>query len=127
MIESLSASMSSVGYDIAFFFRGLAGNQLLFGFLLGMMTTVFITGFILTENPRHIPMMLRYSQLNSYRRINEHRARRHRAKHGDHPPYTDLAFEEFVKIYIRVRVLFLLAFLFAAALVILSLLKIPSG
>ena len=74
-------------------------NKGFIGFLIGILVTALTTSFILTEDPRHIPLILRYSSLESFSRIAE------RHENGTY----NLAFKSFLKMYLCVRVLFLIA------------------
>ena len=83
------------------------------GFLVGTVITVLLVGFILSKNPLHIPMILRYSRAESFQRIAD------RNQSGTF----DRSFSEFVKVYSQVRALFLIAFISFCLMVVVIVLK----
>ncbi len=88
----------AIARDIALFVSDISQNSFVLGFTLGAIVTALITGFILSENPRHIPLILRYSKKDSYAHI---------TKRNQHHHYNS-SFEEFVKVYSRIRIVFYL-------------------
>lgn len=87
--------------DIRLFIGDIIHNKLVLGFLGGIVVASLVVGFVLTKNPKNIPIMLRYSMTESFDRISR------RDKNGTY----QLAFSNFIKIYSQVRILFLIAFI----------------
>jgi len=80
----------------------VAENNQLIGFFIGFVIAVLITGFILTKNPRHIPLILRYSTTESFARI---------ANQGKHSKVYYTEFSHFLKVYTQVRIVFYVSFI----------------
>ena len=76
-------------------------DKLFAGFIAGVFSTMIMTGFIITKDPRHIPLILRYSVHESFMRVAP----------KDSRGVIQMAFIEFLKIYTQVRALFLVAFI----------------
>lgn len=101
MSENLQLGILALTTDMRLFFLSLFQNNVFLGFLLGLVIALLITGFILTQNPRNIPTMLRYSSFDSFQRISS------RAKDGTY----DMAYSAYLKMYSQIRMLFLIAFI----------------
>lgn len=86
--------------DVALFVSSVLANKLFTGFAVGMLVSVLLTGFIITKDPRRIPLILRYSSMESFQKI---------APRRNNGVY-DMAFIRFLKMYTQVRTLFLMAF-----------------
>jgi len=100
MQENFIQGIIAIARDLKLFFLSLLVNKLFMGFLVGIVMTVLLVGFLLSKNPRHIPMILRYSSAESFQRISE------RNSNGTF----DKSFSQFGKIYSQIRALFLIAF-----------------
>lgn len=98
MTNFLSALRAS-GHDIFLFMSSLLHNPYLLGFLLGLLVSTLVGGLLLSRNPKHIPLILRYSAEESFRHI---------TKRGHHHMYNN-SFDEFVTIYLYTRTLFWIA------------------
>ncbi|MFH1789967.1 MAG: hypothetical protein ABH832_02780 [bacterium] len=98
--------------DMGLFFDNLFHNHGFLGFMAGIIIAVVVIGFILTKNPKHIPIILKYSEVESFQRI------AHRDKNGTYLQ----AFSNFVTLYTRVRTLFLTAFIALSAMIITAML-----
>lgn len=82
------------------FFTSINNGRLL-GFLAGAFLTITIAIFVLTENPSHLPIILRYSSTDSFQKI---------APKAEDGSYT-IGFTGFLKLYTQVRTLSLVAFI----------------
>lgn len=96
-INGLQALISTVRLSL----YTLLSSNVLIGFLGGMIITTLVILFILTKDPRRIPLILRFSAADSFQRI---------AKKNKNGTY-QLAFINFVKIYSQVRILSLVSFI----------------
>ncbi|MCX6781475.1 MAG: hypothetical protein NT003_05190 [Candidatus Magasanikbacteria bacterium] len=88
-------------------------SELLIGFILGFLFATVLAGFTLSINPRHVPLILRYSILDSFQKISVHDSKRYGR--------FELEFNHFIKIYFAIRLAFTLIFLMAGAVVIASI------
>ncbi|HLD30980.1 MAG TPA: hypothetical protein VJB41_02155 [Patescibacteria group bacterium] len=91
----------ALGKDISLFLLSLALNKTFIGFVFGVIIAVIISGLVITKNPKHIPLILRYSSAECFEKI---------AKRNKSGIY-QMAFTNFIKIYTRVRTLFFMAFI----------------
>lgn len=111
MVTSIHSNFSwgliSVSSDLKFFFTNVLGSVSIVSFLFGFLISVLIIGFIITENPKHLPIILRYSLFDSFNKI----ATCDRGGTFKEP------YSKFVKLYTRVRFFFL-----ASVLVFVSIL-----
>jgi len=85
----------------------ILSDKLFLGFLTGACMTLLVTGFILSKDPRHVPLILRYSLHDSFLKIAPR----------DHRGVIQMAFSEFIHIYTQIRILFLLSFIAFCAMV----------
>ncbi len=91
--------IAAIGKHIALYLESIFHNSSFLGFILGVFVTTVLIGFVLTENPTHIPLMLRYSSFVSFHKIN-----------ARHPNGTfSMAYTTFVNLYTKIRILFLVA------------------
>lgn len=101
----------AIMFDMQLFFGGVMTSPGLLGFIGGIIISSLIAGLILSRNPRHIPLILRYSSEESFGKI----VARNQHHHYDH------SFAEFIKVYTRIKILFYVSFT-ALCLVILAIL-----
>ena len=87
--------------DFRLFFMSLLANKLFLGFASGVLFSVLLTGFVISRDPRRIPLILRYSSDESFQKI---------APRDANGMFT-LAFTNFLKIYTQIRTLFFVAFI----------------
>ncbi len=85
--------------DIGLFFSTLFSNSTITGFGTGIIVSTIVTGFILTKDPRRIPLILRYSSAELFQKINP------QAPNGVYR----VSFLQFLKLYTLIRILFLIA------------------
>ncbi len=85
--------------EITLFLFALVGNRMLVGFLLGAVIAILVVGFILTKNPKHIPVILRYSSAESFQKI---------VRRNGEGTY-QVPYSNFIKLHARIRTLFLMA------------------
>lgn len=104
------------GKDMGMFFTNLIYNKSFTGFIAGIFVTTLIIGFILTKNPRHIPIILRYSEVESFQRL---------AQRDENGTYRQ-AFSAFVRIYTRVRTLFVMSFIIFIVMIITAMINYTS-
>ncbi|MFH1291574.1 MAG: hypothetical protein ABIH87_00005 [bacterium] len=104
-------SMLSSGKDVGLFFINIFHNKSFLGFVGGLFLAVLVIGFILTKNPRHLPIILRYSDVESFEKI---------AKRDKNGTYLT-AFSSFLKIYTRTRTLFLMSFIVFITMIITAM------
>ncbi len=91
--------LAALGNYIKIYLDSLLHNQTLIGFAGGVVMSCLITGFVLTKDPRHLPLMLRYSGAESFQRIHARNPQGSYTK-----PYI-----EFLNLYTQVRLLALVA------------------
>lgn len=87
--------------DIHLFMSSILNNSSFLGFVTGFLITVLVVGYILTRNPKNIPIILRYSAMQSFQKIAP------RDKNGTY----SIAFSDFVRVYTQVRTLFFISFI----------------
>jgi len=98
--------------DMRLFIMDMLYNKSLVGFITGIIVATLITGLIITKNPKHIPLILRYSTSESFQKI---------AKRDRNGTY-QLAFTNFVKMYTQTRTLFFVSFIALCVVVITTIL-----
>lgn len=101
MLNNFFLGLTAIIHDIRLFFDENLHNSAVLGFTAGLFTTVLVVGFIITKNPHHIPIILRYSSFESFQKI---------AARDSSGTFKD-SFSNFVKIYTQVRMLFLMTFI----------------
>ncbi len=89
--------------DMRVFLQSFIYNKGLVGFVFGIFIAATVTAFILTKDPRALPIMLRYSQMDSFMKVVEKKKKR--KKEGT----ITLPFSKFIKVYTQVRMLFFVA------------------
>jgi hypothetical protein len=89
--------------EIKMFFSSVILNSMFSGFLVGSLVTIIIIGFVLSQNPNHLPLILRYSCPNGFNKL--------LGWHKDRNTICPLTYEAYEKIHARVRVLFLSSFI----------------
>ncbi len=75
-------------------------NNTLLGFFYGITLALLISGFIITKNPNHIPIILKYSATDAFKKINTQN------KSGIYSNN----FSKFISLYNNTRALLLVAF-----------------
>ena len=98
------------------FLNELFRSDLLVGFILGFLFATILGGFILTINPRHVPMILRYSISECFQKIDSHDKKRY--------GYCSMNFDHFLKVYFAIRLTFTLVFVVAGVVLIFSMSKV---
>lgn len=89
---------SAVKTESVIFLKQLMSDNLFIGFLAGAVALIFVVGFVLSKDPRHIPFILRYSFPECFVRVRAHYAKCQRE--------CLLSVEQFNQVYLRVRILF---------------------
>ncbi len=87
--------------EMGMFVTSVASDKLFLGFITGALLSMLVSGFVVSQNPRHIPLILRYSLYDSFIRLAP----------KDRRGVVKMAFSEFIKIYAQTRALFLIAFI----------------
>lgn len=111
MVQNFYFAFLALARDIKIEVSTLFTNKLFIGFLFGFIIAIFILALIVSENPRHIPILLRYDQCKSFEKIH---------KLNTKFQY-DQSFCSFVKKYHTVRTSFYLVVLFFSLALIGSL------
>ncbi len=75
----------------------LFSSDFAIGFLLGIIASTLITGFVLTRDARHIPIILKYPSEESFEKVLTYTSGK-----------THKTYEEFLLVYTIIRSLFLL-------------------
>lgn len=65
------ASLTAITNDIHVVILNIIFEKLFWAFAAGVLLSTLTTAFILTKNPRHIPLILRYSKAESFQRIGQ--------------------------------------------------------
>lgn len=91
----------AISNDIRLFMNSILHNSSFLGFIAGFLITVLVVGYILTKNPKNIPVILRYNAMQSFQKIAP------RDKNGTY----NIAFSDFVRMYTQVRTLFFISFI----------------
>lgn len=99
MSDNLSFGILAIVKSISLFLTNLVDNRTFIGFASGIFISVIVTGFILTENPEHLPVILRYSSADSFEKL---------VPRDESGTYVK-SFSSFSKVHSQVRTLFLLA------------------
>lgn len=89
--------------DMRIFLQSMVYNKGMMGFLFGVFMAIIIAAFVMTKDPRAIPLILRYSQMDSFMKVVEKQKKK--KKEGT----ITLSFSKFVKVYTQIRLLFLIA------------------
>lgn len=95
-------SIYAIIKDMRIFFQAMLFNKGIIGFILGIFVTVAVASFVLTKDVKAIPLILRYSQMDSFLKLVEKRKKRE--KEGT----ILLSFSKFLKVYTQIRLLFLI-------------------
>lgn len=111
-LDNFISGISANSADMRLFLDTTLHNKGVLGFVFGLFTTVIVIGFIITKNPKHIPIILRYSTIESFQHISER----------DTTGTYQMAFSKFVKIYTEIRTLFAVAFISFCVMIITILL-----
>ena len=111
-MSNFQYGITAMSKEVALFLSTLVHNELVSGFLFGMILTLVIVGFILTKNPLHIPKILRYSELESFQQIAQRDAK------GTY----QMSYTEFIRMHSVIRAVFLIAFALFCAMIIVILL-----
>lgn len=98
MENNFTLGLSATTNEISLFMDSIIHNKSLLGFLFGLVIAALITGFIITKNPKHIPIILKYSSMDAFQKISK------RDKNGTYK----MAFTKFLKIYTQMRMLTLM-------------------
>ncbi len=103
-----SASAATANVHAAFLtFVYLFNDPLFIGFIIGILVSMLILGFMLSKNPRAIPFVMRYSFPECFHRANEHFSKK--------KIVCEISVVQFHKVYVRIRILFLLGILLVIA------------
>lgn len=108
MDSNFTLGIVAIAKDIALFAGNIFTNTQILGFLVGFVISVLATGFILSKNPRHLPIILKYSMLESFERIVKR----------EHPRLQHASFENFIKMYVEIRTIFFVALISFCIMVI---------
>ena len=101
MIDNFTYGIVALGKDAHIFLGSIFSNSLFSGFLAGCFLTLIVVGFILSEDPKHIPIMLRYSCETGYQKISQ----------KDGSSTCIFSYAQYEKIHNRVRILMFGSFL----------------
>lgn len=112
MLENLNLALLSIANDIKFQIELLVHNEFVIGFFLGLMVAIFISAFIITEDPRHLPIMLLYNKHKSFEKIMN--------KKSDSKNDCDHSFCQFARTYYRAKDIVYLSFIFFCLAIIVS-------
>jgi len=93
--------------NFGLFFNSLFHNNLFLGFIGFIFITVIVVAFILAKNPKHIPLILRFSKTDSFQRI------AHRDKNGTYLT----SYSKFLKMHVYIRTLFYTASIIFIAII----------
>jgi hypothetical protein len=105
----------AIANDTHLFMGDIFHNSLFLGFITGFIVTVLVIGYVLTKNPRHIPIILRYNAIQSFQKIAP------RDKNGTY----SIAFSDFIRVYTEVRTIFFIAFISFCVMVSTILITTP--
>ena len=98
MKENFLFGIKALSNDIDLFMTDLLHNKTTLGFAFGLLIATLVAGLIITRNPKHIPIILRYSSMEAFQKISK------RDKKGTY----QMAFTKFVKMYTELRTLMLM-------------------
>jgi len=101
MLHNFLYGIIALANDMGLFLRSLFYNSSFIGFFCGVGLTLIVTAFVLTKNPRHIPLILKYSSTEGFKRISP------KNEHG----IFQIALVHFLRMYTQVRLMFLGAFI----------------
>ncbi|PIR73929.1 MAG: hypothetical protein COU35_05135 [Candidatus Magasanikbacteria bacterium CG10_big_fil_rev_8_21_14_0_10_47_10] len=108
MTSNFSWAIISISADLKFFFTNVLGSINIVSFLFGFLISVLVIGFIITGNPRYLPIVLRYSLFDSFNKIAT----------CDKTGVFQEPYSKFVKVYTRIRFFFLSTIILFVAIVI---------
>ena len=100
MIKNFMFGLKAILSEMGVFLSALFYNKMLISFLSGIVVAFLVTGFVLTKNPRHIPIILRHSSVESFQRI------ANRQTNGTY----EMSYSDFVAIYTKTKTLFAVSF-----------------
>lgn len=101
MKENFTEGIMAIANEIQIFLGTLLHNKTLVGFIIGMLLAILIAGFIITKNPKNIPIILRYSPMDGFQKI---------ASRDTSGTY-QLAYSNYIKMYTQIRMLFGIGFI----------------
>ncbi|MBU2542194.1 hypothetical protein KJ785_01375 [Patescibacteria group bacterium] len=98
MKENFLFGVKAISGDIHLFMTNILHNKSTIGFAFGLLIATLVAGLIITKNPRHIPIILKYSSMEAFQKIAK------RDKKGTY----QIAFTNFIKMYTQLRTLVLI-------------------
>lgn len=101
MLNNFTYGVVALAKDTQIFLTGVLSNTMFSGFLTGCILTLIVIGFILSEDPKHIPTMIRYSCEEGFQKISG----------KDKGSSCILSYHIYQKIHTRVRIFMFLSFI----------------
>jgi len=105
--------VDAVLFSMSTIIKSLIRYPLFWGFAVGFLVSTLVHGFLISGNPKHVPVILFNENSASFQKLHKQK------KNG---LYTN-SYSDFLKIAERVKLVFSLAFLLFASIVLLALLK----
>ena len=112
-MDNFSSAVLSVGYAIRATLLALIRADATWGFFAGFLITTGLYAIIMSDNPRHIPLMLSKSAQDSFAEIHER---------GDDGRFC-ISYTAFQREYNRVRTAFYLALFALLVMVIVAMFR----
>ncbi len=104
--------IQAVGHEFLIYGARLVHDDLFIGFVVGIVLTTLIIGFVVSENPRTIPFVLRYSFPECFTRASDH--------FEQNQIQCNLSLGQFNKVYVRIRILVLIAVIVIVGLSVIT-------
>ncbi len=92
-MNNIFNSILAVTDESRLFLSGLIQNKLFIGVLIGIGFTLLTVEFVFTQDPKHIPIILRYSRSEAFSKI----------YNQEHNGTYDMSFSSFGKLYKRIK------------------------
>jgi hypothetical protein len=111
-MKNFILGLQACSYELTLVAKDLFGNTTFWAFTGGIILSVLIMAFVLTKNPKQVPLILRYSQTDSFMQLAQNQSGQ--MSDGTYQiPYT-----AFVKMYHQVKTLFLMGFVSVCVMII---------
>lgn len=112
-MENFIYALKAIGKDMGLFFKSILGNTVVDAFIFGIFLTVIVVGFVVTKNPKRIPVILQYSAMDGFQKLSDR----------DTTGTYSMSYSSYTKMHSRVRSLFMLAIVSFCVMVTTLVLK----
>ncbi|MFH1537076.1 MAG: hypothetical protein ABID45_03750 [Patescibacteria group bacterium] len=114
-MENLIFGIQAISKGMSFTIKSILQYQLFWGFAIGFLVSTLVHGFLISDNYKHIPIILFRNRAHSFQKIHK--------KQGEKGHAFTASFDTFIKTVNKVRFVFALSFLLFMIIVLLALLR----